>query len=78
LPKAVLIYNIESVEKKIEFSLPLYVNKYIIPVDMPKESFDTYFSEYSKSNPNYYKLDAIIPNPAPPEIELTLVMQKME
>ena len=45
---------------------------------MPIDVFDNFFAEYSKSNPSYFKLDSIIPNPAPPEIELTKVMMKME
>lgn len=45
---------------------------------MPIEAFDSYFAEYSKSNPNYFKLDSIIANPAPPEIELIKVMMKID
>ena len=79
LPICTLFYNVEGVlaQQKIEFALPIYSHKFIAPVDMPKNVFEKFFDEYSNSNnPNYFKIDHFIKNPAPPQVPIAEVMKK--
>jgi len=79
LPIGTLFYNLEGLlaQQKIDFALPIYSHKFITPVDMPKDAFDKFFDEYSNSNnPNYFKLDYFIKNPAPPQVPLSEVLKK--
>lgn len=79
LPICSLFYNREGIvaQQKIEFALPLYSHKFMIPVNLPKDAFDKFYDDYSNpNNQSFYKFDYFIKNPAPPQVPLSEVMKK--
>lgn len=78
IPRAILSYEANGMQKKVEFSLPIFTNKFVRPVEMPLNVFDKYFEDYSSvTNNNYFKLDVFITNKAPPNVTMTQVLGKI-
>lgn len=80
LPLATLFFNIEGsvAQQKIEFALPVFAHKFIIPIDMPIDNYEKFYEEYTKgNNPSYYRLDYYLKNPAPPQVPLGDVMRRL-
>jgi AP-2 complex subunit alpha len=66
VPVASLFYDLNGNQKKIDFALPIFSNKFIEKVDMPLTAFEKIYSDYTNlSNANYFKIDSFINNPAP-------------
>ena len=64
--------------RNMNFGLPVLSNKWVSPVNMPPETYDKYYNDYTKvSNDNYFRLDNFINNPAPPQVPLIEVMKKV-
>lgn len=78
LPQCIIFYeNALGEKKKIEFSLPILHNKFIIPVEMPENIFNKFYTEYSNPNDNnFFKIDSFIDNPAPPQVPIAEVLKK--
>jgi hypothetical protein len=49
---------------KKEVQLPIFVSKFLNGVELPREKFNEFYSEYSLKNKNYYKLDAFLKTPS--------------
>jgi len=55
--------------------LPIFVSKFLNGVELPRDKFNDFYSEYSLRNKNYYKLDAFLKTPA--EASTVDVMKKI-
>ncbi|CAD8166956.1 unnamed protein product [Paramecium octaurelia] len=78
LPIASIFYEQNGQQKKHEFHLPIYTNKFVQPVDMPYDKFTKFFDDFTNnlSNQNYFKLDSFIRNTAPSNIPMSEVLKK--
>jgi len=76
-PTVNLNFNQGDSHRNVNFGLPLLVNKWISPVDMPQQAFEKYYNEYTTApNPNYFRLDNFIKNPAPSNVPVSEVLKR--
>ncbi|CAK81492.1 unnamed protein product (macronuclear) [Paramecium tetraurelia] len=78
LPISSIFYEQNGQQKKHEFHLPIYTNKFVQPVDMQHDKFTKFFDDFANnlSNQNYFKLDTFIRNTTPSNILMTEVLRK--
>lgn len=70
-------YTQNAQERSLDFSLPIFVHKFMQPHNIPEDNYRQFYDEYSSTeNPSIFKLDEFIPNPAPPNVPLSQVLQK--
>lgn len=62
----------------MEFALPINHVKYVQPVNLNMNTINGFFKEYTfGDNPNYFRLDEFIKNPAPASVNVQEVLKKM-
>jgi len=77
-PVIMIKYTQFAQERSLEFSLPIFVHKFLQPHPIERGQYDHIYDEYSKTaNPNIFKLDELIQNPSPPIVPLKDVIIKM-
>mmetsp|Transcript_20300 Transcript_20300/g.19225 ORF Transcript_20300/g.19225 Transcript_20300/m.19225 type:complete len:203 (+) Transcript_20300:1729-2337(+) len=62
----------------LDFRLPLFLNKFSEPVDMPLDNFNKYWADITHNKPHsFQKIDVILKNPAPPNVPIQEVLKKI-
>jgi len=69
-PKVQFTFDTFGQTHKIAFRLPVLINKFIEPVDMPQEKFQGIWGKFKK-------VDLILKNPAPSHLSVQDVLRKM-
>ena len=80
IPVATVFYNVEGLaaQQRLEFALPIWTAKFVTPIEMPPENYEKFYEEYTRSgNPNYYRLDYYLKNPAPGNVSIGDVLRKL-
>jgi AP-2 complex subunit alpha len=78
IPHLQLIYVQGDQKTGVELAFPCTANKFTVSVDMPIANFKKFWDEYTaSSNPNYFRIDNFIKNPAPPNVPITDVLKKV-
>jgi AP-2 complex subunit alpha len=78
VPKANMKFYQGEAFRNVDFEVPVTVNKFINPVDMPADKFLQFYNDYTTANNDkYFRLDAFIKNPAPPQVPVSEVMKKV-
>lgn len=76
-PSLCIKYTQNAQERSLDFSLPIFVHKFLVPHNIPESNFRNFYNEYSATtNPSIFKLDEFITNPAPPNVPLSDVLKK--
>ncbi|TNV73970.1 hypothetical protein FGO68_gene13707 [Halteria grandinella] len=71
-------YSQGSNQFQIEFRLPIFLNKFTEPVEMPSDAFSKTWDDITHNRPSsFQKIDAFIKNPAPPQVPVTEVLKKV-
>ena len=71
-------YQLPEGKQQVDFRLPVYLNKFNEPVDMPLDSFNKYWSDITHNRPaTFQKVDHIFKNPAPSNVPISEVMKKI-
>lgn len=77
-PTVNLTFDQGGSHRNVNFGLPVLANKWISAVDMPQQAFEKYYNEYTTaSNPNYFRLDSFIKNPAPSNVPVSEVLKRL-
>ena len=66
-PQLCIKYTQNAQEKSLEFALPIFVHKFLVPHNIPESNYRNFYNEYSTTtNQSIFKLDEFVANPAPP------------
>ena len=77
-PTVNLTFDQGGSHRSVNFGLPVLANKWISAVDMPQQAFEKYYNEYTTANnPNYFRLDNFIKNPAPSNVPVSEVLKRL-
>lgn len=63
-PSVGIAWKAEGQIVKKEVQLPIAVNKFLNPVELTYEKFNTFYNDYSLPNNKFFKLDAFIKMPS--------------
>lgn len=62
----------------IDFRLPIFLNKFTEPIEMPSDAFDKTWDDITNNRPiSFQKIDVTIKNPAPPGVPIVEVLKKL-
>jgi hypothetical protein len=77
-PSLKVQYTCSSNTSQIEFRLPIFMNKFTEPVEMPMDAFKKTWDDITHNRPTtFQKIDTFIKNPAPPQIPISEVLKKV-
>lgn len=77
-PSLRCLYTQGSNVSQIEFRLPIFLNKFTEPVEMPDDAFTRTWDDITHNRPTtFQKIDTLIKNPAPPQVPVQEVLKKV-
>lgn len=62
-PVVGVAWNNGGVITKKQLQLPIAITKFLSPVDLPYEKFNSFYKNYSLPNKDYFKIDAFLKTP---------------
>lgn len=76
-PKIAFRFSQGGSQRTIAFAMPILINKYTEPIEMPQGKFETVWTDITNNHPTFQKADITLPNPAPSTVSKEDVLKKM-
>jgi len=78
IPVIKISYNQNAQERSLDFGLPIFIHKFLKPHNISYDNFERFYKDFSTTNnPNIFKLDEFIKNPAGPNVPIGDALKKI-